>query len=270
MVKDALAQLRSADPCPQLPSYDQATLSARISTITSATDAAPETLLDIPASDPHVRHGRRMQRRALVATVCALVVAAATITYALRGRPDSHAPAAASSPAESSPAPGAEWRSFTGNAVTFRYPAAWRSYPYHWSGSFIYSLTYLSSTAIPNPCSTTHTGGNTQISCGLPATHITGNRVLIFWAQTGSPGPVADSAGTPTTLGGHAARLRSGPAGPECGHLGAATSIQAAIAMGSQYGGNAVLHMTACLGGSERAANIRDVMAMLGTLQITR
>lgn len=272
MAEDVLARLRRADPCPQLPSYDAATLSARITAITTSTDAATDTALDIAADDRRARAGRHVHRLVLVATVVVLVIAAAAITYAMRSRPTNHP---ASSPAEPSPTPGADWKTFTDNGVTFRYPPAWRSYLYQWASSFTNSLTYLSSTPIPNPCRTTHPGGNTAISCALPATHLSGDRVLIIWTQSGfphpagSPGPLANKAGTPTRLGGHAARLHSGPAGPECGHIGAATSIQAVIVMGPRYGDD-TLQMTACLGPTEQAPNIRAVMAMLDTLHIKR
>lgn len=274
MAEDVLARLRRADPCPQRPSYDEATLTTRISAITSATDAETETPVKVVADGRRAPAGRRVHRLLLVAGAVLLVIAIGAITYARRGGPNHHPPATVS-PAEPSPTPDTAWKTFTDNAVTFRYPPAWRSYPYQWHSSFEDSLTYLSSTPIPNPCRTTHPGGNIEISCGLPATQLSGDRVLIIWTQSGfphpagGPGPLTNAPGTPTRLGGHAARLHSGRAGLECGHIAARTSIQAAIEMGPPYGDD-TLQMTACLGPSDQAANTRAVMAMLATLHIKR
>jgi hypothetical protein len=271
MTDDVLARLRRADPCPEPPTYPEATITAMMRTILD--DEAHEAL-ELPSGGaPRELVGWRRHRAMLLSAGLVLAIAAG-LAIALHDNFRATTPATVATPATTPPPrPGLDWGRFTDNGVSFRYPPAWRSYPYTWSSSFSSSLTYLSTREIPNPCKTTHPNGNTEISCGLPATRLSPDGVLIIWTETGfphaagSPDALEHAPGELTTIAGHAARVLIGAAGQECGHIGASTSIQAVIARDPRPAYE-TLHMTACLGPDNQSANTRAVLAMLGTVRI--
>jgi hypothetical protein len=213
---------------------------------------------------------RRSLGRRPVIVVVALVAAGCTSAHQ-----PSHPSASSTAPSPARPvvAAGSDWLTFTDNGVTFRYPPGWRSYPYRWASSFRDSLTYLSTVAVPDPCTSTTTGEGIETNCGQLRSHLGPRDVSIVWTEGGGPAPAGFDAltsepGTLTAFGGHATKVAQGQAGAECGRTGAATFISAIIARTPRPSGSTVT-MTACVGPEDHTSNAADVMAMLNTVNIT-
>src|SRR5262249_11454164 len=173
---------------------------------------------------------------------------------------------------------GADWSSFSSNGVAFRFPKAWRSYPYrasfHTMQVLMQVITYLSSIALPNPCTTNAPSGRPVGTCTRwPSVRLGPHDVLVLWIATsgpdttGLPDAMRLAPGTPATFGGHAAKVAGGPASSDCGSVGAQYAISAVIARTPPPVHSTVL-VTACLG-SDESAERAEVMAILATLQVT-
>ncbi len=212
---------------------------------------------------------RSLGRRSII-----VVVVLVTAGCAAAPAP-SHLSASSTAPSSARPviAVGTDWPIFSDNGVTFRYPPGWRSYPYRWGSSFRDSLTYLSTVAVPDPCTTTKVDGGIESDCGQLRSHLGPRDVLIVWTEGSWPAPASFDAltsepGTLTRFGGHAAKVAQGQAGAECGDTGAVWSISAVIARTSRPT-NSTITMTACLGPEDESKDAADVMAMLNTIHIT-
>jgi hypothetical protein len=212
---------------------------------------------------------RSLSRRSIIVVV--VLVTAGCAAAPARSHPS--ASSTAPSSARLVIAARTDWPLFSDNGVTFRYPPRWRSYAHRWASSFRDSLTYLSTVAVPDPCTTTKIGGGTETDCGQLLSHLGPHDVLIVWTEGSWPAPASFDAltaepGALTRFGGHAAKVAQGPARAECGRTGAAWSITAVIARTSRPT-NSTITMTACLGPEDESKNAADVMTMLYTIHIT-
>lgn len=268
MTMDVLARLRQADPHPEQPSYPEATIATMMRAIT---DTEAETVAGSSAEPRRNVAGWR-RHRAMLLSVAAVLVIAVGLAIALNLNVGGHPPTTVATPVSTPPPlPSSDWRTFsdTDYRIQFRYPPAWRTYPYRWAFSFTSSVIYLSTQHIPDPCQRTPT----SLSCGPPSMRLTADGVLIIWTETGFPypeesgGALDRAPGQLTTIAGHAARVYVGSAGRVCEGVGASKSIRAEIARDLRPANN-TFDMTACLGPANQSANTRAVLSMLSTVRI--
>lgn len=142
---------------------------------------------------------------------------------------------------------------YTGSALSFSHPAAWRTH--QWPGNFHFQpLVYLSTQPTHNPC-VTH--GN-ETTCGLPVQRLQPGGIVAVWQIPYAPpctGCSSRPTGTPLRVGGRRA-TRQVTAGGECRSIGADRTIDVMV-------GNSSVEFTACLRGPNLAQNERRVDALL-------
>jgi len=114
--------------------------------------------------------------------------------------------------------------------LSFRHPVGWKLSRYRLTSGFSTVLAYLSTARLHPPC----VGTATSETCGLPLKTLPAGGVLILWSASGSLSPNAPPVpgpGTPTTVGGRAARVQvASPPRAPCGSLHADASIEVTIA----------------------------------------
>jgi photosystem II stability/assembly factor-like uncharacterized protein len=154
---------------------------------------------------------------------------------------------------------------FSAYDLSFDYPARWRAYKYENTSSFSSVLVYLSTQGLHDPCTRSQSGGNTSISCGQPLDHLNDGAVLVTWTSNGFPRWTIDGEkGNHTSIGGQPAVLRTDKPG-DCAQIGGEETITATIARDAPSN---FYRMVACLNGRNRAADERDVNAMLQSVVI--
>jgi hypothetical protein len=168
------------------------------------------------------------------------------------------------------PAIAGPWRTYAlSEGVTFRAPARWHTTTYRGYPATIYFPSrYLSTDRFTGPCA----HGNPKSSCTghhwFPdgwTTPVGG--VMILWSEAESPwGPGLDTVpGRRTTIGGDRAMVSG--ALSRCPR-GAATEIDAYIAVGTRSDPTERLDMTGCIGPAAAASDRRAVRRVLRSLRI--
>lgn len=122
-----------------------------------------------------------------------------------------------STPPDPSAPPGAV-RHFVGQGVAFDYPAAWGSARFDVVSSFSFSIVYLSTAPLADPCDR---GPNT-IACVREAASALGpDGVLVEWSGHGFPGSTFDpTKGRRVAVGGRAATVEDLAADDGCQSIG--------------------------------------------------
>jgi hypothetical protein len=154
--------------------------------------------------------------------------------------------------------------------LSFRHPATWRVSSYNNWSSFRFSIAYLGTEALHDPCTRTRTSTGMEINCAEPLNHIRAGGVLISWSSIGMPGGrLVNEPGIAEIVGGHPARIVVGPAAGGCADLGGDTSIEVRIQQLVMSSHDQTLQMDACLRGPGVAANQAAVQRMLDSLRLT-
>jgi hypothetical protein len=143
--------------------------------------------------------------------------------------------------------------------LVFRHPAAWKAYPFRWSGELHFRpMVYLSTQPVHDPCTTT---GNTTM-CNWSVKHLHPDGVLIAWENRGFPGwELRTQPGTSMRIGGRPAK-RVTTAGGECRAIGGDRTTEIAIASPQQDNWTEV---TACVRGPHLVANEHRLDALLAS-----
>ena len=145
--------------------------------------------------------------------------------------------------------------------LVFRHPAAWKPYPFRWSGTLHFQpMLYVSTQPVQDPC---ETSGNATV-CNWPVQRLQPDGVLIAWENRGFPGwNLQTQPGTSTRIGGRPAK-RLTTAGGACRAIGADQTTELAIASPLKDNWTEV---TACVRGPHLAANERRLDALLASTQ---
>lgn len=149
MTVDVLARLRQADPHPEQPSYPEAAIATMVRAII---DTEADTLA-VSSGKPRRNVAGWPRHRAVLLSVALVVAIAGGLAIALNLNDASHPPTTVATPVNTPPPrPGSDWQTFNDSnyRIRFRYPPAWRTYPYRWAFSFTSSVIYLSTQQIPN------------------------------------------------------------------------------------------------------------------------
>jgi hypothetical protein len=143
--------------------------------------------------------------------------------------------------------------------LVFRHPAAWKAYPFRWSGELHFQpMVYLSTQPVHDPCTTT---GNTT-TCAWPVKRLEPGGVLIAWENRGFPGwRLRTQPGESIRIGGRPAK-RVTTDGGECRVIGADRTTEIAIASPQQDNWTQV---TACVRGPHLVANEHRLDALLAS-----
>jgi len=160
-------------------------------------------------------------------------------------------------------APGRAVRLFTGNGVSFAYPAAWHARRYRVASSFSTLIVYLSPQGMHPPCVTRHGTQNTTIICRQPITRLRPNSILAFWSINSAPNwSFEHTPGTPLDIGGRAAKLRV--THESCG-IAAQQTIHAVIPMPDS--GDSWYELTACIRGPQTSARQHQVRDLIRSVR---
>jgi hypothetical protein len=164
-------------------------------------------------------------------------------------------------PAGAAAAAASPLRSFSGGGISFRYPKGWHVAPaaWHWGGTALQLVTYLSTQKMHDPCVRSAAGATCAPPLDVLAPH---GSVLVTWTR-GIPSAMPSVPGTLVRFGGRPARLSTLRPGA-CRYLAADETVTATIALPSQ-----TLVMQACLRGPGTAANVLRVRALLATLKLS-
>lgn len=156
--------------------------------------------------------------------------------------------------------PRAPLQKYSGQYVSFDYPAGWKALRFQRPLELhSFPLVYLSTQAIDSPCST---HGNAT-TCGWPVKRLQPGGILAVWQFPYAPpcaGCAARPAGSPLEIGGHRA-VRRVMTGGACRAIGADRTIEVTIR------NSAAPEFTACLRGPNLAQNERRVDALLKSTQ---
>jgi len=151
---------------------------------------------------------------------------------------------------------------YSNSFLSFSHPAAWKAYPFRWSGELHFRpMVYLSTQTVQDPCST---NGNTT-SCGFPVGQLRAGGVLVTWNASNPPasglGP-----GSRIKVDGHQAR-RVDTKGGTCRSIGADRSVDVLIQTTPLP--SPLTEMTACLRGPGLAREQKNLDALLASTKFS-
>jgi hypothetical protein len=147
---------------------------------------------------------------------------------------------------------------YSNSLLSFSHPAAWKAYPFRWSGELHFRpMVYLSTQPVQDPCSTS---GNTT-SCGFPVKQLEPGGVLVTW-NASSPPAVELGTGRRIQVDGREAR-RVDTKGGICHSIGADRTIDVLIA--TRPLPSTPTEFTACLRGPGLAQQEKSVDALLAS-----
>jgi hypothetical protein len=149
---------------------------------------------------------------------------------------------------------------YSNSLLSFSHPAAWKAYPFRWTGELHFRpMVYLSTQPLRDPCST---NGNTT-SCGFPVKQLEPGGVLVTW-NASTPPAMALGPGSRIRVDGREAR-RVDTAGGMCRRIGADRTIDVLIA--TRPLPSMPTEFTACLRGPGLAQAEKSVEALLASTQ---
>jgi len=147
---------------------------------------------------------------------------------------------------------------YSNSLLSFSHPAAWKAYPFRWTGELHFRpMVYLSTQPVQDPCSTK---GNTT-SCGFPVKQLEPGGVLVTW-NASTPPAMALGSGSRIRVDGREAR-RADTAGGMCRSIGADRTINVLIATSPLP--STPTQFTACLRGPGLAQEEKSVEALLAS-----
>jgi hypothetical protein len=147
---------------------------------------------------------------------------------------------------------------YSNSLLSFSHPAAWKAYPFRWSGELHFQpMVYLSTQPVQDPCLTK---GNTT-SCGFPVKQLEPGGVLVTW-NASTPPAMALGPGSRIRVDGREAR-RVDTAGGMCRSIGADRTIDVLIA--TRPLPSTPTQFTACLRGPGLAQEEKSVEALLAS-----
>ena len=148
---------------------------------------------------------------------------------------------------------------YANSFLVFRHPAAWKAYPFRWSGELHFQpMVYLSTQPVHDPCTT---NGNATM-CSWPVRRLQPDGVLIAWENRGFPGwELRTQPGTSMRIGGRPAK-RVTTAGGACRAIGGDRTTEVVIASPQKDNWTEV---TACVRGPHLAANEHRLNALLAS-----
>ena len=147
---------------------------------------------------------------------------------------------------------------YSNSLLSFSHSAAWKAYPFRWSGELHFRpMVYLSTQPVQDPCSTK---GNTT-SCGFPVKQLEPGGVLVTW-NASTPPAMALGPGSRIRVDGREAR-RVDTAGGMCRSIGADRTIDVLIATSPLP--STPTQFTACLRGPGLAQEEKSVEALLAS-----
>lgn len=147
---------------------------------------------------------------------------------------------------------------YSSSGLSFTHPAAWKAYPFRWTGELHFRpLVYLSTQPVHDPCSTQ---GSTT-SCGFPVGQLEPGGVLVTW-NASNPPAIGLGPGARTQVGGREAR-RVDTAGGMCAGIGADRTIDVLIK--TRPLPSTLTELTACLRGPGLAQAEQSVDALLAS-----
>lgn len=194
-----------------------------------------------------------------------------TLAFRLAGAIGAAVLMAAGASACASPGPGSsasslatgETAHFTGNGLSFEYPAAWRSQWWEDTSSFSHLITYLSPSTLHNPCSQSTTATSRSVSCGFPIQELPAGGVLVTWTVNGFFGAGRIKANA--TVDDHAAVVTKNRPG-SCAPIGGDETITVEI---RRAAADNWYTMTACIRAPGLHQDELVVQKMLKTVRIS-
>jgi hypothetical protein len=152
---------------------------------------------------------------------------------------------------------------YSNSLLSFSHPAAWKAYPFHWSGELHYRpMVYLSTQPVQDPCSTK---GNTT-TCGFPVKQLEPGGVLVTW-NASNPPAMALGQGSRTQVDGRAAR-RVDTTGGMCRTIGADRTVDVLIQTHPLP--STLTEFTACLRGPGVAQEEKSLNALLASTKFSQ
>jgi hypothetical protein len=156
---------------------------------------------------------------------------------------------------------------FSGNGLSFRYPAAWRSGT--WSdddvSSFFDPLVYLSTSRMHDPCVVTTSPGEKSIACTYPVGKLPPGGLLVRWQAAGFPDWHLP---TPNTgIGGRPSVETKTAGGPWCAPLGGTETITVMIPRDTP---DNWFQMDACLRAPGLPQQEAEISAMLSSVRLAK
>jgi hypothetical protein len=153
--------------------------------------------------------------------------------------------------------------SFSGNGLSFRYPAAWRSGT--WSdadvASFFDPVVFLSTSRMHDPCAVTYSPGEKSITCTYPLGQVPLGGLLVRWQAAGFPGYRMPKPNT--VIGGRPA-IETETSGGWCAPLGGTETITVMIPRSVDNW----FQMDACLRAPGLPQQEAQISSMLSTVRI--
>ena len=147
---------------------------------------------------------------------------------------------------------------YSNSLLSFSHPAAWKAYPFRWSGELHFRpMVYLSTQPVQDPCSTS---GSTT-SCGFPVKQLEPGGVLVT-LNASSPPAVGLGPGKRIQIDGREAR-RVDTKGGICRSIGAERTTHVLIA--TRPLPSTPTEFTACLRGPGLAQEEASVDALLAS-----
>jgi hypothetical protein len=147
---------------------------------------------------------------------------------------------------------------YSNSVLSFNHPAAWKEYPFHWSGGLHFQpMVYLSTQPVQDPCSTK---GNTT-SCGFPVKQLEPGGVLVTW-NASNPPAMRLGSGSRIKVDGREAR-RVDTKGGICRSIGADRTVDVLVQTSPLP--SPLTEMTACLRGPGLAQEQKSLDALLAS-----
>ena len=147
---------------------------------------------------------------------------------------------------------------YSNSVLSFSHPAAWKAYPFRWSGGLHFQpMVYLSTQAVQDPCSTK---GNTT-SCGFPVQQLEPGGVLVTW-NASNPPAMGLGSGSRIKVDGREAR-RVDTQGGICRSIGADKTVDVLVQTSALPA--PLTEMTACLRGPGLAQEQKSLDALLAS-----
>ena len=151
---------------------------------------------------------------------------------------------------------------YSNSFLSFSHPAAWKAYPFRWSGGLHFQpMVYLSTQPVHDPCSTK---GNTT-SCGFPVQQLQPGGVLVTW-NASNPPAIGLGPGTRIKVDGRAAR-RADTNGGICRSIGADRTVD--VLVQTRPFPSPLTEMTACMRGPGLAQEAKSLDALLASTKFT-
>jgi hypothetical protein len=157
--------------------------------------------------------------------------------------------------------------SFPAYGLSLRQPVAWHRSTFEFRSSFSFVIAYLTTEKLHDPCVKS---GNGIVTCGLPLRQLGPGGVLVTWSTFGRPGVrLVNQPGNANTVGGHPARVVTGPATATCASVGGEVSVDAKIEHQKMDSHDQLVEMEACLRGPDVAQNLAAIQLMLDSVRVS-